>query len=58
MLWRQPSATDLLFITLRTSEALFSASTHSRDLALGPFLFHWERQSSAGRAASPNRSCA
>jgi hypothetical protein len=38
-------ATDLLFITLRKSEALFSPSTRYRDLALGPPLFHWESQS-------------
>ena len=46
MLAHQASATDLLFITLRKSEALFSPSTRYRDLALGPALFHWESQSS------------
>jgi hypothetical protein len=35
VLAHQPSATDLLFITLRKSEALFSLSTRYRDLALG-----------------------
>jgi len=45
VLWQQASATDLLFITLRKSEALFSPSTRYRDLALGPSLFHWESQS-------------
>ncbi len=56
VLAHQPSATDLLFITLRLpgrrpacrrhqSEALFSPSTRYRDLALGPSLFHWESQS-------------
>ena len=45
VLWHQASATDLLFITLRKSEALFSPSTRYRDLALGPALFHWESQS-------------
>jgi hypothetical protein len=49
VLWHQPSATDLLFITLRKSEALFSPSTRYRGLALGPSLFHWESHSSAGR---------
>ena len=44
MLWHQSSATDLLFITLRKSEALFSPSTRYRDLALGPVLLHWESQ--------------
>jgi hypothetical protein len=52
VLWHQPSATDLLFITLRKSEALFSPSTRYRDLALGPALFHWESQSTT-TAASP-----
>ena len=42
VLAHQPSATDLLFITLRKS----------RDLALGPSLFHWESQSSAGGLAA------
>ena len=45
VLWHQSSQTDLLFITLRKSEALFSPSTRYRDLALGPSLFHWESQS-------------
>jgi hypothetical protein len=52
VLWHQPSATDLLFITLRKSEALFSPSTRYRDLALGPALFHCESQSTT-TAASP-----
>ena len=53
VLAHQPSATDLLFITLRKSEALFSPSTRYRDLALGPALFHWESQSTTTTAASP-----
>ena len=52
VLWHQASATDLLFITLRKSEALFSPSTRCRDLALGPALFHWESQSTTTAAAS------
>jgi Domain of unknown function (DUF3427) len=52
VLAHQPSATDLLFITLRKSEALFSPSTRYRDLALGPALFHWESQSTT-TASSP-----
>jgi hypothetical protein len=52
VLAHQASATDLLFITLRKSEALFSPSTRYRDLALGPSLFHWESQSTT-TAASP-----
>jgi hypothetical protein len=35
VLWHEPSHTDLLFVTLRKSEALFSPSTRTRDLALG-----------------------
>jgi hypothetical protein len=52
VLWHQASATDLLFITLRKSEALFSPSTRYRDLALGLSLFHWESQSTT-TASSP-----
>ena len=33
VLWHQPSATDLLFITLRKSEALFSPTTRYNDYA-------------------------
>ncbi|MCS5698893.1 hypothetical protein NZK32_07545 [Cyanobium sp. FGCU-52] len=29
-------------MTLNRSEALFSPSTRTRDLAPGPSLFHWE----------------
>ena len=36
VLWHEPSQTDLLFVTLIKSEALFSPSTRYRDLALGP----------------------
>jgi len=52
VLWHQPTGTDLLFITLRKSEALFSPTTRYRDLALGPLLFHWESQSTT-TASSP-----
>jgi hypothetical protein len=52
VLWHEPSQTDLLFVTLNKSEALFSPSTRYRDLALGPGLFHWESQSTT-TAASP-----
>ena len=45
MLWHEPSRCDLLFVTLKKSEALFSPSTRYRDLALGSSLFHWESQS-------------
>ena len=49
----QASATDLMFDTLRKSEALFSPSTRCRALALGPALFHWESQSTTTTAGSP-----
>ena len=52
VLAHQASATNLLFITLHKSEALFSPSTRYRDLALGPSLFHWESQSTT-TASSP-----
>jgi hypothetical protein len=39
VLWHEPSQTDLLFVTLNKSEALFSTSTRYRDLALGPWRF-------------------
>ncbi len=44
VLSHEPSQCDLLFVTLRKSEALFSPTTRYRDLALGPSLFHWESQ--------------
>ena len=56
VLCHQPSATVLLFITLRKSEALFSPSSRYRELALGPALFHWESQSTT-TAASPTGQC-
>jgi hypothetical protein len=52
VVWHEPSQSDLLFVTLNKSEALFSPSTRYRDLALGPSLFHWESQSTT-TAASP-----
>ena len=52
VLWHEPSRCDLLFVTLKKSEALFSPSTRYRDFALGPRLFHWESQSTT-TASSP-----
>jgi Domain of unknown function (DUF3427) len=52
VLWHEPSHTDLLFVTLNKSEALFSPSTRYRDLALGPSLFHWESQSTTTAASA------
>ena len=53
VLWHKPSRCDLLFITLRKSEALFSPTTSTRVLALGPPLFHGENHSTT-TAASGN----
>ena len=52
VLWHQSSTTDLLFITLRKSESLFSPSTRYRDLAPGPSLFHLESQSTTTAASA------
>jgi superfamily II DNA or RNA helicase len=52
VLWHEPSQCDLLFVTLRKSEALFSPTTRYRDLALGPSLFHWESQSTTTAASA------
>jgi hypothetical protein len=52
VVWHQATKCDLLFITLRKSEALFSPSTRYRDLALGPSLFHWESQSTTTAASA------
>ena len=36
VLWHEPSQCDLLFVTLKTSELLFSPTTRYRDLARRP----------------------
>lgn len=41
-LWHELSQSDLLFVTLNRSEALFSPSTRCRDLTLSSSMFHWE----------------
>jgi hypothetical protein len=51
VLWHEPSRCNLLFYTLKKSEALFSPSTRYRDLALGPALFHWESHSTTTTAS-------
>jgi hypothetical protein len=38
---------DVLFITLKKSERLFSPSTRYNDYAISPLEFHWESQSLA-----------
>jgi hypothetical protein len=42
VLWHELSQSDLLFVTLNRSEALFSPSTRCRDLTLSTSMFHWE----------------
>jgi len=37
---------------MRGCEALFSPSTRTRDLALGPSLFQWESQSTTSAASA------
>jgi hypothetical protein len=44
----------VLCIAINKSEALFSPST--RDLALGPSLFHWESQSHTRAASTGQRT--
>nr|WP_158218508.1 hypothetical protein [Synechococcus sp. 1G10] len=51
-LWHEPSQTDLLFVTLNKSEALFSPSNCYRDLALAPSQFHGESQSTTTTASA------
>ncbi len=45
VLWHEPGQCDLLFITLRKSEALVSPTTRYRELGLALLLFHLESQS-------------
>ncbi len=52
MLWHEPSHTDLLFVTLNKSEALFSPTSRTKDDAISPWELHWESQSLPW-AASP-----
>jgi hypothetical protein len=52
VLWHEPSQCDLLFVTLRKSEALFSPTTRTRDLALGSSLFHLESQSTTSASCA------
>lgn len=47
--------TDLLFITLRKTEATFSPSTMYRDYAMSPTRFHWESQNTAHPGSSAGK---
>ncbi len=42
--WHEPSATSVLFITLKKSEKDYSPQTLYRDFAISRELFHWETQ--------------
>ena len=42
----------MLCVAINKREALFSPSTRTRDLALGPSLFHWKSQSNTRVASS------
>lgn len=52
VLWHGPSQTDLLFVTVNKSEALFSPTSRTNDDAISPWELHWESQSLTW-AASP-----
>lgn len=53
VLWHEPSQSDLLFVTLNRSEALFSPSTRCRDLTLSSSLFQWGNASGEGAWSPP-----
>lgn len=42
--WHEPTATSVLFITLKKSEKDYSPQTLYRDYAISRELFHWETQ--------------
>ena len=43
--WLEDHDADVFFVTLRKSEAHYSATTMYKDRAITPRLFHWESQS-------------
>jgi hypothetical protein len=47
--------TDLFFVTLEKSERLYSPTTRYADYAVARDLFHWESQSTTGRASPTGR---
>jgi hypothetical protein len=51
VLFDTTSRCDLLFVTLKKSEKLFSPTTRYNDYAISPHEFHWESQSTT-RASS------
>ena len=46
---------DILFVTLKKSEADYSPTTMSRDYPISPMLFHWESQSTTTVASPTGR---
>jgi hypothetical protein len=46
---------DILFVTLKKSEADFSPTTMYRDYPISPTLFHWESQSTTSVASPTGR---
>lgn len=51
----QERQTDLLFVTLKKSERLYSPRTRYRDYAISRDLFHWESQSTTTRKSETGR---
>jgi hypothetical protein len=52
VLWHEPSQCDLLFVTHKKSETLFSPTTRYNDYAISPWEFHWESQSLTREASA------
>ena len=46
---------DILFVTLKKSEANFSPTTMYRDYPISPTLFHWESQNATSVASKPGQ---
>lgn len=46
---------DILFVTLKKSEADFSPTTMYRDYPISPTLFHWESQNATSVASKPGQ---
>ncbi|WP_341927568.1 DUF3427 domain-containing protein [Nocardioides psychrotolerans] len=46
---------DILFVTLKKSEATFSPTTMYRDYPISPTLFHWESQNATSLASKPGQ---
>ena len=53
--WHEPSATSVLFITLKKSERDYSPQTLYRDFAISRDRFHWETQHTTSVASPQGR---